>query len=381
VVLPTQRPLFDIPDDVAYFNTAYNAPQLNESRDRLVVGAASKSRPWERKATDFFDDAETIRASAARLFGGDVDGYAVVPAASHALSAAARALEPTLSPGDEIVVLGEAFPSNYLPWKRTADETGAVIVTVPVPADGGWTDAVVAAIGDRTKAVAAAHCHWTDGSYVDLGAVGARCREVGAALAVDATQSLGAMPFDVDTIRPDFMAAAGYKWLLGPYGFGLFYVAEKWREARPLEETWLARHGAENFARLVDYTDVYRPGARRFDGGETCAASILPGAIAALARLEAWGVENIAETLAAINERVASHLAAHGFGLPDPAHRSPHMFGARLPEGFHKNVVAELAARSIYIGQRGDALRFAPHLHVDDRDVDRLLTALDEIVG
>jgi kynureninase len=117
-VLPSQRHLFDIPEEVAYFNSAYVSPQLNESRARLLSAAQEKSRPWDRVAPDFFDDAETIRELCARIFGGDTNGYAVVPAASYGLSAAARALEPQLKSGDRILVVAEEFPSNVLPWKR-----------------------------------------------------------------------------------------------------------------------------------------------------------------------------------------------------------------------------------------------------------------------
>ncbi len=94
---------------------------------------------------------------------------------------------------------------------------------------------------------------------------------------VDATQSLGAMPFSVDQIKPDFLVAAGYKWLLCPYGFSLMFVAEKWRDSRPLEESWQARENAEDFASLVNYSGKYMAGARRFDVGEKCTPTILPG--------------------------------------------------------------------------------------------------------
>jgi selenocysteine lyase/cysteine desulfurase len=91
----------------------------------------------------------------------------------------------------------------------------------------------------------------------------------------DATQTLAAMPFSIENVQPDFLVAAGYKWLLCPYGFSLLYVSERWRNARPLEETWLARDNAENFAALVKYSDTYIPGARKFDVGEKCTATIL----------------------------------------------------------------------------------------------------------
>lgn len=379
-LIPSQRHLFDIPDDIAYFNCAYNSPQLNESQNRLLAGARSKSHPWERTAQNFFDDGETIRRLAAEIFGGNADGYAVVPAASYGLSTAARAVEPHLDAGDRILVIAEEFPSIVLPWRRTAQETGAALLTVPTPADGDWTRAILDSIDASVKVVAVSSCHWTNGAFIDLHAIGKACHAAGSILVVDATQTLGAMPLSVDEVQPDFLVAAGYKWLLCPYGFSLLYVAPRWREARPLEESWLARHNAEDFAALVKYSDTYMPGARRFDVGEKCTATILPGAVAALEQIKAWGVDDIAETLAVLNARIAAHLAQLGCRLPEDAQRCPHMFGVQLPPDYSGNLVAELKARNIYISQRGNALRFAPHLHVSTQDVERLLKALSELV-
>jgi len=293
----SQRRLFDIPEGVAYFNTAYSGPQLNASRDRLFLAAGAKSHPWDRLPADFFDDAERVRVLAGDLFGGGADGWAVIPAASYGVSTAARVLEPTLKSGDRILVMSDEFPSNVLPWLSTARARGCEVITT-APVDGDWTTAVVAAVRPGVRVVAACHCHWTNGAGIDLAAVGAACRAVGAALVLDVTQSLGAAPLDLAAVDPDFLVAAGYKWLLSPYGMGLMYVAPRWRGARPLEETWLARDGADDFASLVHTSDRYRPGARRFDGGETCVTTVLPGAIAALEQLSHWGVARVAASRA-----------------------------------------------------------------------------------
>jgi selenocysteine lyase/cysteine desulfurase len=378
--LKSQRHLFDIPREIAYFNCAYNSPQLNESRNRLLAGVAEKSQPWQRTPASFFEDAETVRRLAADVFGGDMDGYAVVPAASYGLSTAARAIEPRLKTGDGILVIAEEFPSNVLPWRRVAQETGAILKTVQTPEDGDWTRAILNSIDKSIKVVAVSTCHWTNGATIDLPPIGKACRESGSVLVVDATQTLGAMPFPMGEVQPDFLVAAGYKWLLCPYGFSLLYVSEQWRSARPLEETWLARSNAENFAALVKYSDSYLPGSRKFDVGEKCTATILPGAIAALEQIKAWGVESIAESLSAINAKIAAHLERKGFRLPAKALRCPHVFGAYLPPTYAGNLIAELRLKDIYISQRGNALRFAPHLHIDDHDRDRLLNALDELV-
>ena len=377
----SQRGLFDIPAGVAYFNTAYNAPQLNVSRERLVAAAGAKSRPWERTPDDFFADAETIRQLCARLFGGDADRYAVIPAASYGVSTAARAIEPSLGAGDRIIVLDEEFPSNVLPWRRVARETGARVVTVPTPSDLDWTSAALREIERGAKVVALFHAHWTNGSLVDLVQIGNACRTVGATLVIDATQSLGALPLDLQAVRPDFLVAAGYKWLLCPYGFGVMYVAPAWRDARPLEEHWLGREGASNFASLVQYSDTYRPGARRFDVGETCATTILPGAIAALEQLRAWGVDTITAALAETNRRIADCLTALGLRLPSAEFRSPHLLGARVPQGATSALLGVLRSRGVYVSQRGASLRFSPHLHVTEADIDQLSDALERALN
>lgn len=379
-LLNSQRHLFDIPAEITYFNCAYNSPLLNESKAKLQHGVDSKSHPWERTPKSFFDDAEKIRQLSANLFCGDSDGFAVIPAASYGISTAARAIEPRLQTGDKILVIAEEFPSNVLPWRRIAQETGAEIITVPYPEDGNWTGSILNFIAGSVKVVAVSTCHWTNGAYIDLAPIAKACRDNNTYLVVDATQTLGAMPFSMESIQPDFLVAAGYKWLLCPYGFSLLYVSERCRNSRPLEETWLARENAENFAALVNYSDTYMPGARRFDVGEKCTPTILPGAVAALEQIKEWGVQNISDSLSKINETIALGLLQLGFFLPKESLRCPHMFGALLPEHYKGNLVSELSSRSIYISQRGNSLRFAPHLHVNKNDIARLLETLEELI-
>jgi selenocysteine lyase/cysteine desulfurase len=371
----SERHLFDIPDDVAYFNAAYYSPLLKESRRRLVESTEAKSHPWNRTTDSFFDDAETLRVLAAALFGGEADGYAIVPAASYGLSTAARAVEPRLESGDRILLMADEFPSNVLPWQRVAAETGAEIVTVRWPADGDWARATLPMIDARVKVVCASQCHWTNGARIDLAAIASAARANGSVLVVDATQSLGAMPLSMDEIRPDFLVAATYKWLLCPYGLALMYVAPEWRDARPLEEGWLARENARDFTSLANYSNRYMPGARRFDGGQTVNNN-LPGAIAALRQFQSWGIDNISRSLAAINTTIVRELEPLGFQVPPESQRCPHMFGAALPQGAPDSLVADLRAQKIYISRRGSSLRFSPHLYNDDRDVARLIGAL-----
>lgn len=376
----SQRHLFAIPDGVAYFNAAYNGPLLSAAHEAIVAASASKLQPWQRVPADFFEDADRIRALSARLFGGNSDGYAIVPSASYGMAVAAKALAPTLGPGSRILVMADEFPSSTLTWRQAARSADATLDTVPAPADGDWTQAILARMGPDVRIAALVHSHWTNGATADLVAIGAAAREYGTELVLDLTQSLGALPLDLARVAPAFMVAACYKWMLGPYGTGILYVAPRWRAAEPLEAGWLTRDNATDFANLMQYSENYRAGARRFDIGETC-TPLLPGAIAALEQIDRWSIDAIAQSITAINDRLAQRLAAMGFDLLPKTGPYRHLLGAGLPDRAPDDLVARLRDRNVHISQRGRALRFAPHLHVDEADIARLFDALERELG
>ena len=371
----SQRNLFDIPDDIAYFNCSYMSPQLNESRTLLMNGVNRKSNPWNWIASDFFSQAEEIRLLCASLFGGKNDNYAVIPSASYGLSTAARAVEPTLKKNDQILILAEDFPSNVLAWRRVCAEVDSEIITLSKEIGSDWTSTILKNIDSKTKVVAIPSCHWTNGEIIDLEKIGTKCKELGIIYVVDATQTLGAMPHSVETIQADFLVSSGYKWLLCPYGFSILFASEKWYDARPLEETWLGRENVENFAGLIMYNDNYQKGARRFEMGEKGIPTILPGAIAALQQIKKWGVENISSSLGIINNQLSSFFTSNGFQAIENKMRVPHILGINLGAD-NKNYVSELKEKNIYISQRGKSLRIAPHLHITRDDMEKLMSEI-----
>jgi hypothetical protein len=91
-----------------------------------------------------------------------------------------------------IVLIAEEFPSNVLPWRRVAAERGAVLRTVPTPADSNWTKAILAAIDESVKVVSISTCHWTNGAAIDVQAIADVCHSAGMMLVVDATQGVEA---------------------------------------------------------------------------------------------------------------------------------------------------------------------------------------------
>jgi len=371
--LPVQRELFDIPDDVAYFNCASLAPLLRASVEAGAAAGARRARPWLTGGRDWFTEADERRALFAELAGVDAEGVALVPATSYGLAVAAANL--TARPGQRVLVLAGDYPSNRYTWQRFAGRTGAEVVTVERRDGQRWGEAVVAALDERVAVVAVLATHWTDGGSVDLAAIGARAREAGAALVVDASQAVGAMPLDWRRIRPDYLVTVGYKWLLGPFALGYLHVAEPHRDGVPLEENWISRLGSEDFAALVDYQDRYQPGARRFDVGQRTHFETTPMAIAALRQLLDWEVPRIAATLGRLTGRIQDEVEAIGLRLTS-SDRVPHMLGIDLPDQALGAVAGALADAGVYAGVRGSSLRVSPHLWTTDQDVERLVSAL-----
>jgi selenocysteine lyase/cysteine desulfurase len=315
----------------------------------------------------------------------DARRVALMPSVSYGIATAARNV--SCAPGQNVVIAAEQFPSNVYAWRRLARERGGELRTVASPVAAppraeAWTGALLAAIDAATAVVALPQVHWTDGTRFDLEAIGARAREVGAALVIDGTQSIGAMDFALDRIRPDAVVCAAYKWLLGPYSLGFGWFGPRFDDGVPLEETWIARAGSENFQGLVDYRDEYQPGAARYDVGERSNFVLVPMALSSLALVLEWGPERIQRYVDALFGDVVREAAELGFLVEPRAGRGAHIFGLRVPAGTDLRALNEaLQARNVFASLRGSALRVSPNVYNDEGDAEALIAALRAGIG
>lgn len=382
--LPCQRDRFSLPEGAHYLNCAYMSPLLKRAEEAGIRGIRRKRFPAEIAPEDFFRDADRARSLFARLIGSAEPGrVAILPAVSYGISAAVRNLE--VSPGQNVVLAAEQFPSNVLPWRRLRDETGVSIRTIEAdgaPRGAQLNERLLEAIDGDTAAVGLGPVHWTDGTRLDLEAIGGRAREVGSALIVDGTQSVGAAPFDVEAVRPDALICAAYKWLLGPYSIGVGWYGPRFDQGRPLEETWLAREDSDDFQNLVHYRDAYRPLASRYDVGGRSNFILLPMLNAGLEQLLEWGVESVRDYCGRLADALIPGLRERGFGVEEDRWRSPHIFGLRVPAGLAmERVRDELARRGIHVSLRGSAVRVSPNVYNDASDMEALGSALASLVG
>lgn len=388
------REFFSLPRDVHYLNCAYLAPLPRAAEAAGIAAIRERRAPVGFPASRFFDESDRLRELFARLIGApDPSRVAIQPSVSYGIAVAARNLEART--GQNVVLLEEQFPSNVYAWRRLAAERGLEVRTVARPRSPGdrgggatasrteagptgprWTTRVLETIDGDTAAVALPQVHWTDGTLLDLEAIGARAREVGAALVVDGSQSVGAHPFDVSRLKPDALVCAGYKWLLGPYGLCLGWFGPRFDGGIPLEETWIARRMSDDFQRLALYEDEYRPGAARYDVGERSNFVLVPMLTASLRVVLEWTPERVqthcrdllGDVLTAARERGAA-LEIEG--------RASHIAGIRLPPGVGPGGLQDrLEERNVHVSLRGDALRLSPNVYNDAVDAEALREAL-----
>lgn len=375
-MIPNQRSLFDIPDDVVYMNCASHSPLLRKAFEAGQDAVMRKAHPWGSFRDDAVTECETLRGLFARLIGAAAKDIAVVPSTSYGIATAAANL-PVVA-GQKILVLEDQFPSNYHAWVNLAQDTGATLTTVPRPADGDWTAAVFDRLDADTAITALGPCHWTDGSRVDLEAVGERCRAVGSAFVIDGTQACGAQPMDIRRLQPDFMAVSGYKWMLCPYTLSFLYAAPHRQAGRSLEHH---RTNSGNDGRaMAEHDSVVAAGARRYDMGERNNPISLPMGIAAVEQLLAWDPAEVAATIKLLTDRIADLAGERGFTVPPAGHRVAHIIGMRRPGGVPGDIDKRLAAENIHVSLRGDSIRVSPHVFNAMEEVDRLFAALDRVL-
>jgi len=382
-MISNQRSKFSLPSSGTYLNGAYMSPLLKSVEKAGLKGMLRKRNPFSITPTDFFTETEKLRQEYARLINvKQSNRIVIIPSVSYGIATVAKNLK--LSAGDNVIVAAEQFPSNYYSWSELIRERGAELKVVSSIHGAGrgkiWNERILEAINSKTKLVALGHVHWADGTKFQLTEIRKRTKEVGALLVIDGTQSVGALPFDVQKIQPDALICAGYKWLMGPYSIGLAYYGEYFDQGKPLEENWINRKDSENFAALVNYQSDYQPSALRYEVGEHSNFIAVPMMLAAIQQINQWKPANIQAYCEKISKKALAQLTDAGFWIEDSKYRGHHLFGIRLPQNINRDKVVEaLKKNKIAVSFRGDAIRVAPHVYNSEAEMNKLASVLKKV--
>jgi len=367
-------------EDAAYLNLAGESPMPKVAIRAVQAALEAKKNPHHKADSTFFEVPNRIRASLAKLIGGKPEEIAVTSGASAGVAAVAYAL--TWKPGDEVITAKGEFPLQYTTWKPMEEREGLKLKIVSPRERFITADDLIAAITPRTRLVSVSMVRYDDGSLLDAARVADACHKQGALFLLDASQSCGAIPMDVNQLGADFIVSAGYKWLLGPFGTGFFWAkSEHLAVVRPGPFYWMAVAGSENFAALNFEDPKPAESAKRWDSPEW--ASYFNFNLAAMDTSVDF-VERIEPEVVAAHNRELIELMFER--LPkdrfvpaspmDAARRGPYgCFAARSPEKTAEHY-QHLRKENVVVSLREGNIRLSPHSYNTERDIDRLISVV-----
>ncbi len=378
-MLTSQRHLFSLPENIHYLNGAYMSPQLKSVEQIGIEALSRKNFPHTISPTDFFTGTEQLRRTFAELVHApDPSNTAIIPSVSYGIATVANNID--LQPGQEVLMVGEQFPSNVYAWKHLTTKNKAYLNVIKAPLvqrgrAAEWNNRILAGINGKTAIVSMPHIHWADGTLFDLKAIRKKTRQYNALLVIDGSQSIGAFPFSVADIEPDALITVGYKWMLGPYSLGMAYLSDYFNEGMPIENNWINRYNSEDFSKLVHYEDLYQPKAGRYNMGENSNFNLTPMLTGAIQQLLKWNPENIQSYCHTISKNAVEYLRSLGCFIEEDSFRAKHLFGVYLPEHIKiASLKTSFAKNNVYVSIRGNAIRISPNVYNTEGDFEKLIS-------
>ena len=190
------------------------------------------------------DEVDEVRDLFAKLINArSGDCIALGYSTSFAMTTAVKNLHLSrmIQSGKTIILVEKEIGSVVYPWQNLCSEIGCKLKVVTKAFGTSWTESILNAIDNVTAILAIPNVHWCDGSLIDLEVIRAAIDKMHPdkqpQLVVDGTQSIGVMPFDVQKIRPIFVACSVHKWCNAPYGMSLMYLDPAYhRQWLPLDQ-------------------------------------------------------------------------------------------------------------------------------------------------
>ena len=367
------RALFPISDERIHFNHAGVAPM--SVRVRAAVEHVTQVMSEEGfDHDDYMETLGQLRSSLAGLVGVTPDQVSITRGTAHGISLLARGLD--WKEGDNVVGARLEYPANLFPWMATRDR--GVEMRLVEPVDGRITpEAVLSLVDGRTRVVALSFVQFWNGYRVDLAEIGAECRKRGVILAVDGIQGLGVLPFDLESMNADFVAAGAGKWLTGPPGVG--FTAWRPELLERIDPLLVGTGSMEDRMNYFQPNFKYAGSARKF---EESAISWLDMAAfgAAVGLLLEIGIDVIEEHVLSLARRLAEGLVERGCEIIEPWPREPEEWSGIVsfnrPGVTEVELLRDLTAAGVITRTHRDFVRLSPHFYNTEEEVDRVLDVL-----
>lgn len=379
-------------NSVIYLNNAGQAP-LSEKVKEAGIEAIQRP-PWQARADD---DQARIRTLFASLINAPPDRIAIMPSTAFAITLVADNVIRISTKKGKVLLLQDQMCSAVYPWEQHDTPKNKLLLDIlPYPTtNGGWTEAVLERIQTNDDIVVAClpPIHWADGAELDLEAISVACRERDVMLIVDATQTIGIMPFNVKAIQPTVVACSVHKWLRGPPGCSLVYISKDVQDLwEPLDQHGRSRKVAVDGGSSWDasknemgpngYPAEFCEDARKFDSGGKPNPILLPMLRASLEQVTQLNEVQVQEQMKRLTDPIVEWTVKNDFVMT-PGPHAGHLVGIRpgpnskLTPQRMVQIANDLQSEGIVIAVRCGAFRISPYIDTSESDIQQVLEALE----
>ena len=279
---------------------------------------------------------------------------------------------------DEVILLENEYPSNVYPWRHLEEKGVKLVITPMESTPEAFLKALERLITKKTRVVSLSSVHWCTGMPLPLNQVGRLCMENGIDFVVDGAQGVGMQPIDTKKDNISYMAFSAWKWLLGPLGMGILFVAkEKLSELKPV---FIGTDSVVRAEEYLPYKSELKPSADRFTFS-TANFNDWVYLEAALKFLHDIGFVAVRERIFKLSARLSKGLTKIGFNV----------FSDKFPDyqtgivvcekpGVNPDVImTHLKRNKIVAAERLGRIRFSPHVYNSTEQIDEVVRVLEQV--
>jgi len=370
------QPYFQLDDHVIHLNHAAVAPWPLQTAQAVKAFADENARQGSKDYELWLLREKDLRKRLAQLINAaSTDEIALLKSTSEGLSLIAYGL--SWRSGDNIVIPAEEFPSNRIVW-QSLERSGVETRLIPVINVDDPEQALIDAMDSNTRLMSCSSVQYATGLRLDLARLGHACKQSDTLFCVDAIQSIGALKFDVQACRADFVVADGHKWMLGPEGSALFYCRKV-----IIEQLELKQYGWHMVQDVSDFNNKdWQPNetAQRFECGSPNMTGIV-ALHASVGLLLDIGMESIENQIMEKSAYLVNNLAALDnieilSPLDDDRRAGIVLF--RKTDADTEALYRHLQKHNVICAMRGNGIRFSPHFYTSFEKMDAAVSLVNE---
>lgn len=366
---------FNLKEELIHVNHAAVAPWPIRTQIAVQAFAEENTQQGSLNYLEWIERETNLRHLLRRLINADSsDEIALLKSTSEALSVIAYGID--WQAGDSVITSAEEFPSNRLLW-QSLEKLGVNVRLVEYQSDDDAEQLIINACDSTTRLISISAVQYASGRRTDLKRIGDHCEQDNILFCVDAIQQLGALEFDVNEIKADFVAADGHKWMLGAEGLALFYCRKQ-----HIDKLKLYQYGWHMVENMHDFNSTsWSPAksARRFECGSPNTLGIV-ALEQSLSLLESIGIKSIEKAVLENTQFLINEFSKNPnievLSSTDPIKQSG-IVVVRHTKKDSLELFEYLKDKHVLCAPRGGGIRFSPHYYTPRHKLEQLIKLLD----